>query len=218
MFLQTLPDNVQSLLKRLGTLPTVTDFYLAGGSALALHLGHRVSVDLDFFTPQDDYEQEPLIQELRKIGHLTVRQQRPGTLNALLEGTQVSFFIYPYPMLEEFRDLWSIRVAGVLDLALMKLAAIGQRGRKRDFIDLYFICQSGYPLHGLLARMPEKFPRVEYPSYHLLRALAYFQDAEADEMPRMLVPCRWSQVRRFFQEEVRRLMKELLEGNDVLIR
>lgn len=211
MFLQTLPDNVQSLLRRLGTLPTVSDFYLAGGSALALHLGHRISVDLDFFTPQEDYEQEPLIQDLRRAGHLAIRQQRPGTLNALLEGTQVSFFVYPYPVLEEFQDLWGVRVAGVLDLAMMKLAAIGQRGRKRDFIDLYFICQSGYSLRSLLARMPEKFPKVEYPSYHLLRALVYFQDAEGDEMPRMLVPCHWGQVKRFFREEVRRLMKELLE-------
>ncbi|MCX7855162.1 MAG: nucleotidyl transferase AbiEii/AbiGii toxin family protein [Anaerolineae bacterium] len=216
MFLQTLPDNVQSLLKQLGTLPTVAEFYLAGGSALALHLGHRVSVDLDFFTPQDDYAQEPLIQELQRVGHLTVRQQKPGTLNAILEGTQVSFFIYPYPILGEFWDLWGVRVVSVLDLALMKLAAIGQRGRKRDFIDLYFICHSGYSLAHLLARMPEKFPRVEYPSYHLLRALAYFQDAEEDEMPRMLAPCHWAQVKRFFQAEVRRLMRGLMESNGAI--
>ncbi|RME39198.1 MAG: hypothetical protein D6793_01445, partial [Thermoflexia bacterium] len=193
-------------------LPSVAPFYLAGGSAVALHLGHRISVDLDFFTPQEEYAQEPLIQELARVGRLTIRQQRPGTLNAILEGTPVSFFAYPYPMLEEFQSLWGVRIAGVLDLALMKLAAIGQRGRKRDFIDLYFICQHGYPLDDLLARMPKKFPGVEYPSYHLLRALAYFQDAEEDEMPGMLVPCRWGQVKRFFQEEVRRLMRELLEG------
>lgn len=212
MFLQTLPDHVRHLLKRLGELPTVADFYLAGGSALALHLGHRISVDLDFFTSQAEYEQEPLIQALQSIGHLVIRQQKPGTLNATLEGTPISFFVYPYPVLEEFQSLEGIRVAGVLDLALMKLAAIGQRGRKRDFIDLYGICRSEYSLDNLLACMPEKFPRVTYPSYHLLRALAYFQDAEADKMPQMLVPCRWSQVKRFFREEVRRLMKELLEG------
>jgi hypothetical protein len=213
MFLQALPDHVRSLLKRLGELPTVAEFYLAGGSALALHLGHRISVDLDFFTPQEDYEQEPLIRELQRVGDLAVRQQRPGTLNAILEGMSISFFIYPYPLLEEFHTLWGIRVAGVLDLALMKLAAIGQRGRKRDFIDLYFICRSGTSLDHLLARMPEKFPRVAYPSYHFLRALAYFQDAEGDEMPQMLVPCRWSEVKRFFQAEVRRLMGELLRND-----
>ena len=79
MFVETLPVDVQRLLERLGRLPTVEPFYLAGGSAVALHLGHRVSADLDFFTPQDDYEAEPLIQELQSVGHLAIRQQKRGT-------------------------------------------------------------------------------------------------------------------------------------------
>jgi hypothetical protein len=69
MFVQTLPGDAQHLLKRLGLLPTVAPFYLAGGSAVALHLGHRVSVDLDFFSP-DDYDVEPLIQDLQSVEHL----------------------------------------------------------------------------------------------------------------------------------------------------
>ncbi len=169
-------------------------------------------MDLDFFTEQDSYDSEMLLLNLQRIGHVVIQQQHPGTtLNATLEGTHVSFFIYPYPVLEEFQTLWGMRVAGVLDLALMKLAAIGQRGRKRDFIDLYFICREHYALDQLLARMPEKFPKVTYPSYHLLRALAYFRDAEPDSMPQMLVPCRWQDVKRFFEGEVRRLMQELLQ-------
>jgi len=209
MFLQTLPHHVQGLLKRLGRLPTVASFYLAGGSAIALHLGHRISLDLDFFTPQGDYEIEPLLQDLQKVGHLVIRQQGKGTLNATLDGTLISFFVYPYPLLSSFHDLWGVQVAGLLDLALMKLAAVGQRGRKRDFVDLYQICRSRYTLDDLLRRMSEKFPRVTYPSYHLLRALAYFDDAESDPMPEMLVPLDWGEVKRFFEGEVRRLMRAL---------
>lgn len=210
MFLQTLPHHVQDLLKRLGRLPAVGPFYLAGGSAVALHLGHRISIDLDFFTPEDDYEPKPLLQDLQRAGHLVVRQQRRGTLNATLDGTLISFFVYPHPLLDRCHDLWGVRVAGLLDLALMKLAAIGQRGRKRDFVDLYQICQSEYTLDDLLPRMPEKFPGVIYPSYHLLRALAYFEDAEPDPMPEMLLSLDWADVKRFFEAEVRRLMKALL--------
>lgn len=209
MFLETLPDHVQRLLKQLRPLPTVAPFYLAGGSAVALHLGHRISIDLDFFTPQDSYEAEPLIQHLQNVGHLVIRQQGPGTLNATLAETHISFFVYPYPSLGGLQELWGVRIAGLLDLALMKLAAIGQRGRKRDFVDLYQICRSGYALNELLARMPEKFPRVTYPSYHLLRALAYFEDAEPDPMPVMLVPFDWAEAKRFFEREVRRLMERL---------
>ncbi len=210
MFLGTLPDHVQRLLERVGQFTTVRPFYLAGGSAIALHLGHRVSMDLDFFAPQDYYDAEPLIRDLQSVGQLVIRQQSPGTLNATLEETHISFFVYPYPLLAGLQELWGVRVAGVLDLALMKLAAIGQRGRKRDFVDLYQICHSGHALDDLLARMPEKYPRVTYPSYHLLRALAYFGDAEPDPMPVMLVPFDWEAAKRFFEGEVRRLMDSML--------
>ncbi|HIP95763.1 MAG TPA: hypothetical protein EYH32_00930 [Anaerolineae bacterium] len=103
-------------------MPAVAPFYLAGGSAIALHLGHRTSVYLDFFTPQGDYDK----------------------------------------------------------------------------------------LDDLLQRMPDKFPNVTYPSYPLLRALAYFEDAEPDPMPPMPTPLEWPTVRRFFEDEVRRLMRALL--------
>jgi len=210
MFIETLPTDTQGLLRQLGGLPTVAPFYLAGGSAVALHLGHRVSVDLDFFTPHEAYAAEPLIQDLLSVGHLVVRQQSPGTLNGTLKDTLISFFVYPYPLLEAAIPLWNVQVAGLLDLALMKLTAIGQRGAKRDFVDLYQICQSGYALIDLFQRMPVKFPQVTYPSYHLLRSLVYFEDAETDSMPKILTALEWGEVRQFFEVEVQRLMKRLL--------
>jgi len=72
---------------------------------------------------------------------VAIRQQKRGTLNATLAGTLVSFFIYPYSLLESLHTLQGVQVAGLLDLALMKLAAISQRGAKRDFVDLYQICR-----------------------------------------------------------------------------
>jgi predicted nucleotidyltransferase component of viral defense system len=209
MFINTLPATARQLLTRLGQEPLIRPFYLAGGSAVALYLGHRVSVDLDFFTHRDDYEVEPLTQRLRAIGRLSVQQQTRGTLIGLLAGVRVSFFAYPYPLLAEPTELDGIQIAHLLDIALMKLIAISQRGTKRDFIDLYFICQHGYRLDELLARVPEKYQTVSYSSYHLLRALAYFADAEADEPPEMLVSFNWSEVKRFFEGEVRRLMQQV---------
>jgi hypothetical protein len=194
----------------LGQLPAVAPFYLAGGSAVALHLGHRQSVDLDFFIAQATYEIETLLKDLQNVGHLTVQQQSHGTLNAILESTQVSFFVYPYPLLENFHTLWDIQVAGLLDLALMKLISISQRGAKRDFIDLYQICHIAYTVDHLLPRLTEKYPKITYPSYHILRSLAYFEDAEPDPMPTMLIPVEWAEVKHFFEEETRRLMRELL--------
>jgi len=100
-----------------------------------------------------------------------------------------------------------LRVASLLDIALMKITAISQRGRRRDFVDLFFICKSGYALGDLLKRIPEKFETLSYPSYHLLRALVYFDDAEKDSPPKMLKPVNWEQVKKFFEKEATFLMK-----------
>lgn len=206
MFPSTLPAPAGVLLERLGSEPAASGFYLAGGSALALHLGHRVSVDLDYFTTRTDYAAEPLVQALRDLGDLRIQQQGRGTLVASLDGVQVSFFVYPYPLLEPFAAVGSARVASILDLGLMKIVAISQRGRMRDFIDLHAVCRSGYDLRALLDRLPDKYVGIAMPAYHLLRAMAYFDDAEQDAPPRMLVEWSWQETKAFFQERVRSLM------------
>ena len=209
MFLNTLPDSARQLLRQLGQHPVVQPFYLAGGSAAALHLGHRISVDLDFFAQQDHYEAEPLIQCLQTIARLDIQQQSRGTLVGRLGGVRVSFFIYPYPLLNSPTQLEECDIAQLLDIALMKLIAISQRGTKRDFVDLYFICQNGYDLGELLRKVPLKYTTVSYPSYHLLRALAYFADADEDEPPQMLVPFEWEEAKHFFESQVKRLSQDL---------
>jgi len=208
MFFHTLDPAARELFIGLGQAPWIGAFYLAGGSAAALHLGHRVSVDLDFFSEQA-YEVEPLVQQLQILGRLTVQQQSPGTMVGRLETVRISFFAYPYPLLEEPILVDGVRVASLLDIALMKIVAIGQRGRMRDFVDLYFICRAGCSLDELLRRISQKYATVSYPSYHLLRALTYFDDAEGDEPPKMLVDFDWAEVKRFFGEEVQQLMETL---------
>lgn len=208
MFLQTLPPVARQLLRQLGQIP-LHPFYLAGGSAAALHLGHRVSVDLDFFTPQPQYDVQALAQQLQTIGHLTIQQQSQNTLIGQLRDVRISFFSYPYPLLTEPAILEKVQIAQLLDIALMKLIAISQRGTKRDFVDLYYICQHNYDLEELLQQTPAKYPSITYPSYHLLRALVYFADAEGDEPPQILVPFDWSQVKQFFEAQANRLIQAL---------
>jgi predicted nucleotidyltransferase component of viral defense system len=210
MFEGTLSPNARQLLTQLGQEPLAQPSYLAGGSALALHLGHRTSIDLDFFTSESNYQSEPLVQRLRTIGELVVQQQSETTLVGSLNGVRLSFFFYPYPALGEFIELDEVQIASLLDIALMKLIAISQRGKKRDFVDLYFICQHGYSLDDLLTRLVDKYPKVSI--YHLLRSLVYFGDAEGDPPPHMLVPYDWSQIKHFFQQEGERLMKKLYQG------
>jgi len=178
------------------------EFYLAGASA-ALHLGHRVSEDLDFFT-QRELNTHALIQRLKRLGELEVQAEAWGTVTGTLCGVRVSFFTYAYPLVEPTQKLLGVNIAGLADIGLMKLVAIAQRGSRRDFVDLFFICQK-LPLEQLLALLPRKYVGVNRSLVHILRSLVYFADAETEPMPKMLQPVRWSEIKRFFESEVKRV-------------
>jgi len=212
MFIQTLPPTVRANLALVTRTSLAEKFYLAGGTAVALHLGHRRSYALDFFIPERDFPPALLRQELAPLGSLVLHESA-GTFVGTLNGGQISFFTYPYPLLEPLLEVEGIRVVALPDLAAMKLEAISSRGTKRDFVDLYFICQSAIPLQEVFRLFERKYAGVRYSTVHLLKSLQYFEDAESDPMPETLVPCRWNQVKRFFREEVRRLMRELLRND-----
>jgi hypothetical protein len=131
--------------------------------------------------------------------------REPGTLHAHIGGTKVSFLEYAYPLLFPFAVLQDVKVADPRDIACMKLSAITSRGTRRDFVDLYVVAQ----LHGLpqiLDWFKEKFARAHYSFVHLLKSLTYFEDAEKDPAPDLLVPLSWEEVRQFFSTEVPRLL------------
>ena len=209
MFVQTLSQPAQKLVVRLGRQRWMADFYLAGGSAVALHLGHRRSEDLDFFCPKE-LNTLLLLHRLQKVGNFDLTKEAWGTLIGVLEGVRVSFFTYPYPLLRPTQKLWGVRIASLLDIGLMKLVAISQRGSRRDFVDLFFICRQSIPLADLLVSLPQKFAGVNYSLPHILRSLVYFDDAEKEPMPTMLVSIRWSDIKRFFQAQVKRIAEASL--------
>ncbi|OGP75677.1 MAG: hypothetical protein A2V86_15365 [Deltaproteobacteria bacterium RBG_16_49_23] len=212
MFFKTLPASAQGIFARLGHDPFIRAFYLAGGSAAALQLGHRVSADLDLFTP-NVYDPVALLSRLERLGQVTVQQQGEGTWVGLLAGTRISFFHYGYPLMHPPDTYRGLRIASLLDIALMKITAISQRGRRRDFVDLYFICKNQeFELGDLLKQIPEKYGSLSYPSYHLLRSLAYFDDAERDPPLKMLTRCNWNRIKVFFEKQVRELMGASIPG------
>ena len=208
MYLETLPASAYELLKSIGKFDFISRFYLAGGSAAALHLGHRISVDLDFFSRTEFFEPDALQRALISIGPFKVQQQSSGTLVGSLKETQISFFSYPYPLVETGSVVEGIQVASLIDIALMKIIAINQRGAYRDFVDLYFICKTEIKLDGLLALIPQKYSKIEYPSYQILRSLVYFSDAEKDAPLHSIALWDWQEVKQFFEMEVKHLMEK----------
>lgn len=179
-------------------------FYLAGGTGLALHLGHRVSRDLDFFSP-GLFSEEKLIEKIRHARDFSLLARSAQTLHAEIQRTKVSFLGYAYPLLFPLFDFRGAGVADPRDIACMKISAIASRGTKRDFVDLYATARQ-YGLADLLTLFSRKFAGVEYSRVHLFKSLTYFEDAEQDPMPDMRAPLVWDDVKGFFAQELPRLL------------
>jgi hypothetical protein len=181
-------------------------FYLAGGTGLCLRLGHRLSADLDLFR-QEPFDPAGMVRSLEKAGvALDAVRLSPGTVLAGLGGVRISLFEYPYALLEppELRGT-SVPVASLRDMAAMKIEAIASRGARKDFYDLYFICQAGLGLEGALDAFQGRFAGAQPEIYHRLRALTDFDLAEQEPEPRLLSPMAFATVKAFFEHELRRL-------------
>lgn len=203
---KVLPPHTKQLVDWLRKQSFIEHFYLAGGTAIALYFGHRTSQDLDFFC-DDSFNSDDLQAALTKFGHFETFKNLTNTLTGELDKVKISFFKIPDKPIRSFLTLDSLRIADLLDLALMKILAISDRGTKRDFIDLYLLCQRFMPLEKLLEKLPEKYGRWKYNLTHIILSLGYFEDAEPDEPPYMFEPISWNAIKTFFHKESERLIK-----------
>ena len=200
---EVIDPQVERTLDDLRTLGVLDRCYLAGGTGLALHLGHRRSHDLDFFS-RDAIDTEALTRRMKSLAGFALAAEAQDTLHVTLQGVKVSFLAYPYPLLFPFVAFQSVNVADPRDIACMKLSAIASRGTKRDFIDLYMTSkQCG--VAQVLEWFRRKYADVNPSPTHLLKSLTWFEDAEKDPMPDLLVPLTWEAVKTFFQSEAPRL-------------
>jgi hypothetical protein len=191
--------------------PFLRNYYLAGGTGLALQLGHRISTDLDWFSTNRRLlgpEREHIGLTLGASGAFQVALEQDGMLFAKLFGTDVSFVHQPHALLEPTIDHLGVQLASPTDIGLMKIAAINSRGTRRDFVDVYCLRET-VTLDRLLELSTVKYS--DRPSFLAIaiRALAYFEDAEHQPMPRLLWPVRWTDVREYCETSVRRVSRRL---------
>jgi hypothetical protein len=198
-------------LARLRSVAGATRFYLAGGAAIGWHVGHRRSNDLDLFSIAPKVDLVSLRRTLTsRAPSAEVLAITDATLRLRLEGVPVDVVRYPYPLLERpAPGPEGFLVAGLRDLAAMKLATIAGRGLRRDFWDLYAILRAGMTLKTAVAAYQERFGLAEPELYHLARALTYFDDAEGEEaFPAGLTEARWRTIKTFFRREAPKLLSE----------
>lgn len=198
-----------AILKSLKGIVRNHEFVLAGGTAVALHLGHRRSADFDFFT-EKPFSNEKVFLAVKQLGHtLETLQEEQGTLTLSAAGVKVSFFRIPYPFLEKKDDLSGIPVAGLVDIASMKILAITQRGAKRDFIDLFFILRD-VPFAKVAENMIARFGKDRINPVVVGKALVYFSDAETDPEPDFIGKKKdWREIKKYFTDHVQQFVLDI---------
>lgn len=195
-YLQTLLPSTAKLLSllRQSNPDFMSSFYLSGGTALSLQLGHRESEDLDFFS-QQPFKPEVIEQQLLEYGSLSETELSHGTLNTYLDGVKLQFLFYPYHLIKPLEDWEGTRLSSVIDIACTKLQTVGMRGSRKDFIDIYFLLKE-MPLETLLAYTKEKYAESNYSETHILKSLVYFDDAEEQPFPRMHQDVSWEEMKQ----------------------
>lgn len=198
LYLETVESSTLELLKKLQRLPVLEQTRLVGGTALALQLGHRKSIDLDFFGTID-CEAKYLRESIAGIASLTILKESPHIHIYIVDGIKVDIVNYKYPWLDDVVLEQGLRLASVSDIAAMKITAIIGRGTKKDFIDIAFLLHH-FSLEEILHFYAAKYNDSSV--FMAMKSLAYFDDAEADPMPDMFVNQSWQQVKAYILSKI----------------
>jgi hypothetical protein len=199
-----LDEETKKNIKILSLQAFIKSFYLAGGTGCALHLGHRISNDLDFFSKKD-FSHFEIQQSLRSSGHFLTDYSDSHTLIGRFNKTKISFFHYNYPLIRDTLLFLDLRISSLEDIGCMKVDAISSRGSRRDFVDLFFILKKfNIGLNEFFKYFEEKYGKENFNIYHVLKSLVYFEEAEKDPELNMLVQFSWENVKSYFSEQIKR--------------
>ncbi|MEF2642323.1 MAG: hypothetical protein U0O04_08260 [Clostridia bacterium] len=215
MYWNIIDKDRYKLLKDIIETVTIPTYYMIGGTALSLQMGLRESFDFDFCVPTQ-FNNELLLEELGKIGEMKVKQNQSGTCDVILNGVQVSFFYYPNKIINKLvipQEMPKLKMASILDIAIMKIVAIGGRGAKKDFFDLYNIinkCKISIKelAEGLIEKCGNKTNYV-----NIIMGLSYFEDAEQEILPKTFVEYNWEEIKEFFinyQKEFKEYIEKII--------
>ncbi len=175
----TVYPTTLGLLKKLMAVPELSEYNLARGTALSLQIGHRISVDLDFFG-SSEIDTISILDTLNDLAKVKIINQSKAIIILNVDGVKVDIVRYRYPLINPIGVIEDIRLLSLLDIGTIKLAAITNRGRKRDFFDLFFLLRT-FSLEHLLEAYKTKY--ADGSEFLVQKSITYFEDAEDDDMP-----------------------------------
>lgn len=204
LYKQTVESATLDLLKSIQQMDVFDAHRLVGGTSLALQYGHRLSVDLDFFS-EELIDHEEVLFNIKTLGKVDVVSKSKFINCFFINDIKVDFVSLPYkwidaPILED-----SMKLASIKDISAMKLSAITNRGSKKDFIDIELL------LHTLGLKEMMSYYHQKYPDgmeMMVLRSLVYFDDAEKQADPVMLTSYNWTKIKSTISSAVNDYIKE----------
>jgi hypothetical protein len=197
----TITPTMRQVLLTFSTTAIGEHFYLAGGTALALQLGYRQSIDLDFFSFDQDIPAivSPLKDALEKFSPI-LADSSWGNLVFVAEGVRAGFYGYGFPLVKPLLQTDGLKLASIVDIGLMKLDALLSRASRKDFHDLYAICRN-IPLRTMLDLAPEKYPYVRDFESQVVRHMVYFERAERETPVPLIEEVPWETVKEWFKSQ-----------------
>lgn len=201
---EVLPEEQRTALRAIGPTAKRLGFYLAGGTGTALHLGHRRSVDLDWFTENEIGDPLALASTIKGDGvALEISRTAPGTLYGQIGGVRLSLLSYRYPLLAPVVEWaeYGCDVASLDDLAAMKLSAVTHRSTRKDFYDIVALGEAGFDLPRMLDLCRKKYGIDDIGP--VLAGLCYFDEADGEPDPVLLAAMDWVETKRMLREWVR---------------
>ncbi len=207
----TISTTMKEIMAVFGKSDLGEKFYLAGGTALALQIGHRQSIDLDFFSQTEDIpSKRQQLENAFKLYNPILADSSWGNLIFLANSIRVGFFAYGYPLVASLIEAHGCHLAGPVDIGLMKMDAIMGRASRKDFHDLYAICQT-IPLQDLLDVAPQKYPGVRDFQAQIIHHMVYFERADSEAPVPLLQEVSWEAVKNYFRLQVNTITKSWIE-------
>jgi len=195
------------LLTRIQQKEYLKGFYLVGGTALALQIGHRLSVDLDLFS-NFSFDTAYLLENLSSDFDFKLYFSANNTLKGSIEGVKIDILAHRYPYVCSPLVIENISIISIADIIAMKLNAISiSVQRIKDFIDIYYLLKS-YTIDDML-----RFYKTKYAAFNevnVLKSLIWFEDIDYSDMPVLLEnpKLKWSEVSKKIRQDTQKYLRK----------
>jgi predicted nucleotidyltransferase component of viral defense system len=201
---EVVSPEMRQLLTALGQQSFLSNFYLAGGTGLSLQIGHRRSVDFDFFSETDEVTEKRAEEITRSLNSFSIQviERTLGNLVFLADNIRIGFFGYGYPLIHSTMELENVALASIADIGLMKCDALITRGSRKDFYDLFYIARS-IPLSDLLQLGSKKYTQFRDFPLLVLESMTLFDNADLDFQPLLYDRIAWEEVKSFFMQQAK---------------